>query len=84
MYRAIVVTHRGPCSVPQDVCAKIVEKKRSVQSFGEQILYIEELNLADGIEVTSIEGEVEAVATLEDFEARFIMKDPPGERIIQV
>jgi hypothetical protein len=69
--------------VTEDLFESIVTKKVLGTTFGDQILFALEVDF-DDIEFTTIRGKIPLVESLEDFEAEFIMNDPPVVRAISL
>jgi hypothetical protein len=81
MYTAYIVTHRGPCLVTEDLFQSITKKKILGISFSDQILFALEVDV-EGLEFATIKGKIPLIQKLEDFEAKFLMDDPPVIRAI--
>jgi hypothetical protein len=85
MEHRFVVTHVGPCTVPKKLYEDILDRKKRDVQFGSQILFSLDLSKIDHLVDCKVEeGDVPFVKTMEQFEARFILQNPPGRRNIIV
>lgn len=81
MYMAIVVTHAGPCKVTKELFDKIDIRKKKESSFGVQILFLIELDI-EGYDFEVLDGEIDMVKQMYEFEKRFILTGSAAVRAI--
>lgn len=72
IYKATVVTPKGPCEVTKEIFREIIARKKTEAYFGGQILFAQELTLDDATSYKVTFGSLPAIKTMAEFEEKFI------------
>lgn len=83
MYTGIVVTHRGPCKVTHELLEKILARKSAESKFGAQILFSIEF-VDDENDIQVVDGTVENISTMVEFDHKFIVNGQAALRVISL